>query len=94
MPGDCPNLHTLVLFYRAQGERDMRAKKMQISKILDDGGPFVIWEKEKKAEFKQGMIIDTRVCDNPECRYLHIHAIAIDERFKHMRFEGANFKMV
>ena len=69
----------------------MRANKMQISKILDDGGPFVIWEKEKKAEFKQGMIIDTRVCDNPECRYLHIHAIAIDERFKHMRFEGEKF---
>ncbi len=53
MPGDCPNLHTLVLFYRAQGGRDMRAKKMQISKILDDGGPFVIWEKEFKVTSKR-----------------------------------------
>ena len=55
----------------------MKANKMQISKRLDDGGPFIIWEKEKKDEFMQGMIIDTRVCDNPECRYLHIDAIAI-----------------
>ncbi|MBC8246967.1 MAG: hypothetical protein H8E81_05225 [Deltaproteobacteria bacterium] len=31
----------------------MRAKKMQISKILDDGGPFVIWEKEFKVTSKR-----------------------------------------
>lgn len=69
----------------------MRADRMKISKSLDDGGPFIIWEKEKKAEFRQGMIIDTKVCGNPECRYLHIDAIAIDERFQHIRFEGDKF---
>jgi hypothetical protein len=69
----------------------MKTNKTFISKILDDGGPFVIWEKVKKGEFKRGMILDTWVCDNPECRYLHIQAIAIDERFKEMRFKGEKF---
>ena len=69
----------------------MKANKTYISKILDDGGPFVIWEKVKKGEFKRGMILDTWVCDNPECRYLHIKAIGIDERFKDMRFKGEKF---
>jgi hypothetical protein len=25
---------------------------------LDDGGPFVIWEKEKNGTFKRGMILN------------------------------------
>jgi hypothetical protein len=58
----------------------MNNDERSITKILDDGGPFVIWEKEKKATFKRGMILDTSVCDNPECRYLHLHAVAIDEK--------------
>jgi len=69
----------------------MSTHKREISITLDDGSPFVMWEREKKSEFKQGMIIDTQVCSSPECRYLHIHAIAIDERFKNMRFEGEKF---
>lgn len=66
----------------------MNSDERSISKILDDGGPFVIWEKEKKGTFKRGMILDTWVCDNPECRYLHFRAVAIDERFKNMKFKG------
>ena len=66
----------------------MNGDKRYIAKILDDGSPFVIWEKEKKGTFKQGMILDTWFCDNPECRYLHFRAVAIDERFKNMRFKG------
>ncbi len=34
--------------------------------MLDDGGPFAIWEKEKKGTFKRGMILDTWVCDIPD----------------------------
>ena len=41
---------------------------------------------EHKGAFKRGMILDTWVCDNPECRYLHFQAVAIDERFKNMKF--------
>ncbi len=66
----------------------MNSDERSITKILDDGGPFVIWDKEKKATFKRGMILDTWVCDNPECRYLHLRAVAIDERFKNMKFKG------
>jgi len=69
----------------------MNTNKIFISKRLDNGSPFVIWEKEKRDEFKRGMILDTWVCDNPECRYLHIQAIAIDERFKNMKFKGKKF---
>jgi|LGOV01.1.fsa_nt_gb hypothetical protein len=69
----------------------MNTNKTLISKILDDGSPFIIWEKKKRGEFKRGMILDTWVCDNPECRYLHIQAIAIDERFKNMKFKGEKF---
>ncbi len=61
------------------------------TKILDDGGPFVIWEKEKKGTFKRGVILDTWVCDNPECRSVHLQAVAIDERFKDMKFKGRKF---
>ena len=69
----------------------MNSDERFITKILDDGSPFVIWEKEKKGTFKQGMILDTWVCDNPECRYLHFQAVAIDERFKNMKFKGRKF---
>ena len=62
-----------------------------MTKILDDGGPFVIWEKEKKGTFKQGMIINTWVCDNPDCQHLHFRAVAIDERFRNMHFKGKKF---
>ena len=62
-----------------------------ITKILDDGGPFVIWEKENKGTLKRGAILDTWVCDNPECGHLHFQAVAIDERFKKMRFKGRKF---
>jgi hypothetical protein len=37
------------------------------------------------------MILDTWVCDNRECRYLHFQAVAIDERFKNMKFKGRKF---
>ena len=66
----------------------MNSDERSITKILDDGGPFVIWGKKKKGTFKRGMILDTWVCDNPECRYLHLRAVAIDERFKNMKFKG------
>ena len=66
----------------------MNSDERSITKILDDGGPFVIWEKEKKGTLKRGMILDTWVCDNPECRFLHFRAVAIDERFKNMKFKG------
>jgi hypothetical protein len=69
----------------------MNSDERFITKILDDGSPFVIWEKEKKGTFKQGMILDTWVCDNPECRYLHFQAVAIDERFKNMKFKRKKF---
>lgn len=62
-----------------------------ISKILDDGAPFVIWEQEPKEAFKRGMIVDTWVCDNPDCHFLHFQAVAIDERFKKMGFKGRKF---
>ena len=61
------------------------------TKILDDGGPFAIWEKEKTGSFKRGMILNTWVCDNPECRSVHLQAVAIDERFKDMKFKGRKF---
>ncbi len=44
----------------------MKSDERFITKILDDGGPFVIWEKEKKGTFKRGMILDTWVCDIPD----------------------------
>ena len=66
----------------------MNSGERFIKKLLDDGSPFTIWEKEKKGTFKRGMILDTQVCDNPECRYLHIQAVAIDERFQNMKFKG------
>ena len=66
----------------------MNSDERSIPKILDDGGPFVIWEKVKKGTFKRGMILDTRVCDSPDCRHLHIQAVAIDQRFKNMKFKG------
>jgi len=69
----------------------MSSFERSITKILDDGGPFVIWEKEKKGAFRRGMILDTWVCDNPECRYLHLQAVAVDERFKKMKFKGRKF---
>ena len=59
-----------------------------ISKSLDDGGPFIIWENGKKGDLKRGMLVDTMVCDNPECRYIHIHADAIDERFTDVTLKG------
>lgn len=66
----------------------MNKDERSIAKILDDGGPFVIWEKEIVGPFKRGMIVDTWVCDNPDCRFLHFQAVAVDERFKEMRFKG------
>jgi len=69
----------------------MNSDKRSVSKGLDDGGPFVIWEKEKKGTFRWGMVMETWVCDNPDCQYLHILAIGIDERFKEMRFEDNKF---
>ena len=69
----------------------MSSDERSITKILDDGDPFVIWEKEKKGTFKRGMILNTWVCDNPDCRYLHLQAVAIDERFRNMRFKGRKF---
>jgi hypothetical protein len=62
-----------------------------ITKILDDGGPFVIWEREKKGPFRRGVMLDTSVCDNPDCRYLHLQTVAVDERFKNMKFKGRKF---
>lgn len=69
----------------------MKSGERFITKILDDGGPFVIWEKVKKGTFRRGIMLDTSVCDNPECRYLHLQAVAIDERFKNMKFNGRKF---
>ena len=69
----------------------MEGNKRIVSKRLDDGGPFVIWEKEKKGDFQRGMVMETWVCDNPDCQYLHVRAIGIDERFKEMKFEGSKF---
>ena len=69
----------------------MNSDNRTMSKILDDGGPFVIWEKEKKGPIKRGAIINTWVCDNPDCRYLHFQAVAIDERFRDMKFKEGKF---
>jgi SEC-C motif len=69
----------------------MKSGERSITKILDDGGPFVIWEKEKRGTFRRGIMLDTRVCDNPECRYLHFQAVAIDERYNNMKFKGRKF---
>jgi hypothetical protein len=66
----------------------MKSGERFITKILDDGGPFVIWEKEKKETFRRGIMLNTSVCDNPECRHLHLQAVSIDERFKNMKFKG------
>jgi hypothetical protein len=65
--------------------------KRAITNILDDGSPFVIWEREQKGPYKRGIILDTSVCDNPDCRYLHLQAVAVDERFKNMKFKGRKF---
>ncbi len=72
-------------------EIDLSSDERSATKILDDGGPFVIWEKEKKGTFKRGMILSTWVCNNPECRSVHLQAVAIDERFKNMKFKGRKF---
>jgi hypothetical protein len=53
-------------FIRVKMKLNMNDDERFITKILDDGGPFVIWEKEKKGTFKRGVILDTWVCDNPD----------------------------
>ena len=58
-----------------------------INTLLDSRDPMLIWEKEQKHPFKQGMALDMYACNNPECRFLHANAFAVDERFENLTFE-------
>ena len=66
-------------------ERDVRKLSMNI----DHGGPFLIYDDDPNDKIQKGMIIDTLFCNDPECSFVHIRAILVDEQMKNVRSEGA-----
>jgi hypothetical protein len=51
---------------------------------LDDGGPFVVWNDDEQVKPRHGMLLQTLICDNPECecRQVQIRAMAVEDRLK------------
>ncbi len=52
----------------------------KLSMNVDHGGPLLIWDEDSDDEITKGMIIDTFFCSNPECNFVHLRAILVDEQ--------------
>ena len=46
---------------------------------FDDGGPFVIWDDDEQVTPRHGLVVQTLICDNPECgcRQVQIRGMAV-----------------
>ncbi len=58
-----------------------------VERLPDGGGCLILWEKKKKGSFKKGVVLETSICDNPDCRYVHIRGFVVDERFENIRVD-------
>jgi hypothetical protein len=66
----------------------MKKEKKFMELVVDSGEPFILWEDKQKDQYRQGMIIDTAICDNSECqcRDVTVYATRIDERMKKLKY--------
>jgi len=56
---------------------------------LDDGGPFVVWNDDEQVKLRHGMVLQTLICDNPECecRQVQIRAMVVEDRLRGIEVE-------
>jgi hypothetical protein len=75
----------------AQGGIAMnQSEKRVVQLVLDDGGPFTIWQEKDREGRRGGLLVTARVCSNPgcDCRDVWLEARGIDERYTEIEVAG------